>query len=148
MFWRRIKLLWMNHKVWFVGGVVMLILVILSIWGLANLESFFQQQIVFTLPWEIVQMVGYSVLGDWAYVHGAAIIFIDELDAIGQSRKFSAFGSQESDNTLNQLLVNMDGLANEEGGNVIIIGATNADENKLDPALVRPGRFDRKIQIT
>jgi len=83
-----------------------------------------------------------------AYVHGAAIIFIDELDAIGQSRKFSAFGSQESDNTLNQLLVNMDGLANEEGGNVIIIGATNADENKLDPALVRPGRFDRKIQIT
>jgi cell division protease FtsH len=83
-----------------------------------------------------------------AYVHGAAIIFIDELDAIGQARKFSAFGSQEGDSTLNQLLVNMDGLANDEGGNVIVIGATNADENKLDPALIRPGRFDRTIHIT
>src|SRR4051812_31561230 len=46
-----------------------------------------------------------------AYVHGSAIIFIDEMDAIGQSRKFSMFGSQESDTTLNQLLVNMDGLS-------------------------------------
>src|SRR5262249_11635286 len=83
-----------------------------------------------------------------AYVHGAAIIFIDELDAIGQGRKFSMFGSQESDSTLNQLLVNMDGLAKDEGGNVIVIGATNAAEGVLDPALLCPGRFDRRIQIS
>ena len=83
-----------------------------------------------------------------AYTEGAAIIFIDELDAIGQSRKFPMFGSQESDNTLNQLLVNMDGLGNEDGGNVIVIGATNAAEGVLDPALMRPGRFDRRIQIS
>ena len=269
MFWKRIKLLWMFQKIWFVVGILLFLLVLLSIWGLANLESFFQQQIVFTLPLEIVKMVGYSILGAWAfvflmyrvgmpmgqgtgkkirgadikvafsdviglteakreamevvalikdrtkirkiggkvirgllmvgppgcgktylakaiaheagvpffsiagsefvevfvgvgagrvrkifqkarsaaYVHGAAIIFIDELDAIAQHRKFSMFGSQESDNTLNQLLVNMDGLANEEGGNVIVIGATNADMAKLDPALLRPGRFDRHITI-
>ena len=270
MMWKRLRLMWINQKVWFILTVLMIILIILSIWGLANLESFFQQQIVFTLPLEIVKMVGYSLLGAWAfvflvyrigmplsqgsgrkvksdslkvsfkdviglseakreamevvalikdrakirkiggkvirgllmvgppgcgktylakaianeagvpffsiagsefvevfvgvgagrvrkifqkaksaaYVHGAAIIFIDELDAIGQSRKFSAFGGQESDNTLNQLLVNMDGLANEEGGNVIVIGATNADETRLDAALLRPGRFDRKIHIS
>jgi cell division protease FtsH len=270
MLWRRIKILWMNHKVWFIFTVAMIILVILSIMGLASLESFFQQQMIGTLPLEILKMVGYSFLGAWAfvflvyrvgmpmtagsgrkvkgqdikvtfkdviglteakreamevvalikdrakihkiggkvirgllmvgppgcgktyvakaiaheagvpffsiagsefvevfvgvgagrvrkifqkarsaaYVHGAAIIFIDELDAIGQSRKFSMFGSQESDNTLNQLLVNMDGLAADEGGNVIVIGATNADETRLDPALLRPGRFDRKIHIS
>ena len=51
----------------------------------------------------------------------SGIIFIDELDAIAQNRKFSAFGSQESDTTLNQLLVNMDGLSKDEGGNVIVI---------------------------
>jgi len=270
MFWKRIKVMWWNHKIWFILGVVMFILVILSIMGLASLESFFQQQILGTLPLEIIKMVGYSILGAWAfvvlvyrvgmpmsgnsgsavkasdikvtfndviglseakreamevvhlikdrakvkkiggkvirgllmvgppgcgktylakaiaheagvpffsiagsefvevfvgvgagrvrkifqkaksaaYIHGAAILFIDELDAIGQSRKFSAFGSSESDNTLNQLLVNMDGLARDEGGNVIVIGATNAAEGVLDPALMRPGRFDRRIQIT
>jgi len=57
------------------------------------------------------------------------------------------FGSQESDNTLNQLLVNMDGLAREDGGNLIVIGATNAAEGVLDPALLRPGRFDRRIRF-
>lgn len=270
MFWKRIKVMWWNHKIWFILGVVMFILVILSIMGLASLESFFQQQILGTLPLEIVKMIGYSILGAWAfvvlvyrvgmpmsgnsgsavkssdikigfndviglteakreamevvhlikdrakvkkiggkvirgllmvgppgcgktylakaiaheagvpffsiagsefvevfvgvgagrvrkifqkaksaaYIHGAAILFIDELDAIGQSRKFSMFGSSESDNTLNQLLVNMDGLAKDEGGNVIVIGATNAAEGVLDPALMRPGRFDRRIQIT
>jgi cell division protease FtsH len=270
MLFKRIRILWINHRAWFIIAVLAFILVLLSIWGLANLESFFQQQIIFTLPLEMVKMIGYSFIGAWAfvflvyrigmplsqgsgskvrgadvrvsfkdviglteakreamevvalikdrakirkiggkvirgllmvgppgcgktylakaianeagvpffsiagsefvevfvgvgagrvrkifqkarsaaYVHGAAIIFIDELDAIGQSRKFSAFGSQESDNTLNQLLVNMDGLANEEDGNVIVIGATNADETRLDPALLRPGRFDRKIHIS
>ncbi len=83
-----------------------------------------------------------------AYMHGSAIIFIDEMDAIGSQRRFSAFGSSESDNTLNQILVNMDGLDNEKGGSVIVIGATNAAEGVLDPALLRPGRFDRRINIT
>jgi len=83
-----------------------------------------------------------------AYLHGAAIIFIDELDAIGHQRRYSFMGSSESDNTLNQILVAMDGLDNERGGSVIVIGATNADLNVLDPALLRPGRFDRHINIS
>lgn len=82
-----------------------------------------------------------------AYMHGAAIVFIDELDAIGHQRRYSFMGSSESDNTLNQILVAMDGLDNERGGSVIVIGATNADLNVLDPALLRPGRFDRHINI-
>jgi cell division protease FtsH len=83
-----------------------------------------------------------------AYIHGAAIIFIDELDAIGRQRQFSFMGGQESDSTLNQLLVLMDGLGKELEGNVIVIGATNAADEVLDPALLRPGRFDRKIMIS
>jgi cell division protease FtsH len=83
-----------------------------------------------------------------AYIHGAAIIFIDELDAIGRQRQFSFMGGQESDSTLNQLLVLMDGLGRELDGNVIVIGATNAADEVLDPALLRPGRFDRKIMIS
>ncbi len=80
-----------------------------------------------------------------AYAHGACIIFLDELDVIGQSRKFSAFGSQEKDSTLNQLLVEMDGLTEQQP--IVVIGATNAAEGILDAAILRPGRFDRKIFI-
>lgn len=90
----------------------------------------------------------FEIARDQAYISGAAIIFIDELDALGRQRSFSFFGGQEHDSTLNQLLVCMDGLANEKGGNVIVIGATNASESTLDEALLRPGRFDRKIVIT
>jgi len=82
-----------------------------------------------------------------AYGHGASIIFIDELDAIGRQRSFSFMGGgQETNSTQNQLLVEMDGLK-EKDDNVIIIGATNAVEGVLDQALLRPGRFDRKIYI-
>ena len=82
-----------------------------------------------------------------AYGHGACIIFIDELDAIGRQRSFSFMGGgQETNSTQNQLLVEMDGLQEKEY-NVIIIGATNAAEGILDEALLRPGRFDRKIYI-
>lgn len=80
-----------------------------------------------------------------AYAHGACIVFLDELDVVGQSRKFSAFGSQEKDSTLNQLLVEMDGLNEQQP--VVVIGATNAAEGILDPALLRPGRFDRKLFV-
>ncbi|RKY36712.1 MAG: cell division protein FtsH [Candidatus Omnitrophota bacterium] len=82
----------------------------------------------------------------YAYSDGGCIIFIDEIDAVGRVRAFSWGGGQETNNTLNQLLVEMDGLQGEEG-DVIIIAATNADEGVLDQALLRPGRFDRKIYI-
>ncbi len=81
-----------------------------------------------------------------AYVEGGCIIFIDELDAVGAQRAVDrGFGGQtESNTTLNQLLIEMDGLK-EKDYNVIVIGATNAPETFLDPALLRPGRFDRKV---
>jgi len=81
-----------------------------------------------------------------AYAHGGAIVFIDEIDAIGRTRNFSFMSGQETNTTLNQLLVEMDGLQNEKE-NVVVIGATNTPEETLDPALLRPGRFDRKLYI-
>lgn len=82
-----------------------------------------------------------------AYGYGACIVFIDELDAIGRQRSFSFHGGgQETNTTQNQLLVEMDGLKDKEE-NVIIIGATNAAQDVLDPALLRAGRFDRKVYI-
>ncbi len=82
-----------------------------------------------------------------AYANGACIVFLDELDVIGRSRQFSFFGGGgETNSTQNQLLVEMDGLG-EKKENIIVIGATNSAESILDPALLRPGRFDRKIMI-
>ena len=82
-----------------------------------------------------------------AYGYGGCIIFIDEIDAIGRSRSFSFMGGQETNSTLNQLLAEMDGLKGKEE-NIVVIGATNAKEQHLDQALLRPGRFDRKIMVT
>jgi len=78
-------------------------------------------------------------------VSAARIIFIDEIDAVGRSR-FSGIGGghDEREQTLNALLVEMDGFESREG--VIIIAATNRPD-VLDPALLRPGRFDRQIVI-
>lgn len=84
---------------------------------------------------------------DLAYGYGGSIIFIDEIDAIGRSRTFSFMGGQETNSTLNQLLAEMDGLKGKEE-NIVVIGATNAFEQHLDQALLRPGRFDRKLMIT
>lgn len=82
-----------------------------------------------------------------AYGYGACIVFIDELDAIGRQRTFSFFGGGgETNATQNQLLVEIDGLKDKDY-NIIVIGATNASEDVLDPALLRPGRFDRKVYI-
>lgn len=83
-----------------------------------------------------------------AYTEGGCIIFIDELDAVGAQRAVDrGFGGQtESNTTLNQLLIEMDGLK-EKNYNVVLIGATNAPESFLDRALLRPGRFDRKIFV-
>ncbi len=81
-----------------------------------------------------------------AYGFGGAIIFIDELDAMGRTRTFNQFGGAETNTTQNQLLVEMDGLESHQE-NIIVIAATNAPEDVLDPALLRPGRFDRKVYI-
>lgn len=82
-----------------------------------------------------------------AYGYGGCIIFIDELDAIGRHRLFSfGGGGEETNSTLNQLLVEMDGMQ-DSNYDIIVIGATNAPEDAMDPALQRPGRFDRKIYI-
>ncbi len=78
--------------------------------------------------------------------HEAAIVFIDELDALGRARTAGFAGGQEGNQTLNQFLVELDGFTSREGGMVITIGATNLEET-LDPALLRPGRFDRKIHV-
>jgi cell division protease FtsH len=73
------------------------------------------------------------------------IIFIDELDAIGKARGVNTFGgNDEREQTLNQLLVEMDGFESNKG--VIIMSATNRPEI-LDPALLRPGRFDRQVLL-
>lgn len=72
------------------------------------------------------------------------IIFIDELDAIGKSRVNNLGGNDEREQTLNQLLVEMDGFDNEKG--LIILAATNRPDI-LDPALLRPGRFDRQVVV-
>ncbi|MFC1674455.1 AAA family ATPase [Candidatus Omnitrophota bacterium] len=83
-----------------------------------------------------------------AYSDGGCIIFIDELDAVGAQRAADrGFGGQrESNTTLNQLLIEMDGLK-EKDYNIVVIGATNAPESFLDQALLRAGRFDRKIYV-
>src|SRR6202165_3490435 len=74
--------------------------------------------------------------------HEPAIIFIDELDAVGGRRGMDISG--EKDQTLNQLLVEMDGFSTS--GRVVVIAASNLLE-KLDPALLRPGRFDRQVFV-
>jgi cell division protease FtsH len=82
-----------------------------------------------------------------AYGYGGCIVFIDELDAIARKRVFSVFGgTEETNSTQNQLLAEMDGLQ-EKDEPVVVIGATNAPEDNLDRALLRPGRFDRKLYI-
>ena len=72
------------------------------------------------------------------------ILFIDEIDAIGQKRSTHSYNDQDREQTLNQLLIEMDGFANDTG--IIVIGATNRAD-MLDNALLRPGRFDRQVYI-
>lgn len=100
---------------------------------------------------EFVQMfvgMGASKVRDLfkeAKANSPCIIFIDEIDAIGKKRDTSGFGSNdEREQTLNQLLSEMDGFEGTEG--VVILAATNRPEI-LDPALTRPGRFDRQIAV-
>jgi len=76
--------------------------------------------------------------------HSPGIIFIDEIDAIGRTRSGGLIGNEERDQALNQLLVEMDGFDTNE--TVIVLAATNRLD-VLDPALLRPGRFDRHITV-
>jgi cell division protease FtsH len=77
--------------------------------------------------------------------HAPAIIFIDELDAIGRARgQFAIGGSNEQEQTLNQILTEMDGFSSRAG--VIVLAATNQPD-VLDKALLRPGRFDRRVVV-
>lgn len=86
-------------------------------------------------------------LFEQAKKNAPCIIFIDELDAIGKSRASGAFfsGNDEREQTLNQLLTEMDGFAAGDA-TVIVLAATNRPET-LDPALLRPGRFDRQVLV-
>ncbi len=79
-----------------------------------------------------------------AQQHAPCIVFIDEIDAIGKKRNGQIGGNDEREQTLNQLLTEMDGF--EENTGVIILAATNRPES-LDSALLRPGRFDRRVPV-
>ncbi|MGB2952895.1 MAG: ATP-dependent zinc metalloprotease FtsH [Gaiellaceae bacterium] len=83
-------------------------------------------------------------LFETARKHAPAIVFIDELDAVGAARTGHGF-NREQDQTLNQLLVELDGF--EKADQVVVMGASNRLQD-LDPALLRPGRFDRQILVS
>jgi len=84
-------------------------------------------------------------LFDQAKRHSPCIVFVDEIDAVGRQRGAGLGGSHdEREQTLNQMLVEMDGFDTDT--NVIIIAATNRPDI-LDPALLRPGRFDRRVTL-
>jgi cell division protease FtsH len=76
--------------------------------------------------------------------HTSCIVFIDELDAVGRNRGGNSLSHEEREQTLNQLLVEMDGFTQSDS--VIIVAATNR-QDILDPALLRPGRFDRQVVV-
>ena len=76
--------------------------------------------------------------------HKSCIVFIDELDAVGRSRGGNSLSHEEREQTLNQLLVEMDGFEPHQG--IVVIAATNR-QDILDPALLRPGRFDRQVTV-
>jgi cell division protease FtsH len=76
--------------------------------------------------------------------HTSCIVFIDELDAVGRSRGGNSLSHEEREQTLNQLLVEMDGFESHKG--IVVVAATNR-QDILDPALLRPGRFDRQVTV-
>ena len=83
-------------------------------------------------------------------IHGGCIIFIDEIDSVARPRGGGGFnvGAETAHNaTINQLLTDMDGIKQTDN-NIVVIAATNVDESQLDPALMRAGRFGRKIYVS
>jgi cell division protease FtsH len=84
-------------------------------------------------------------LFDQAKRHSPCIVFVDEIDAVGRQRGFGIGGGHdEREQTLNQILVEMDGF--DKNTNVVVVAATNRPD-VLDPALLRPGRFDRRVTL-
>ncbi|HCI45518.1 MAG TPA: hypothetical protein DE315_08330 [Candidatus Omnitrophica bacterium] len=87
-----------------------------------------------------------------ARIHGGCIIFIDEIDAFARERaskrELPSLSSADTSHnaTINQFLMEMDGLRNNEN-NILVLAATNVEEDELDPAIMRSGRFDRKIRV-
>ncbi|CBH10735.1 ATP-dependent zinc metallopeptidase, putative [Trypanosoma brucei gambiense DAL972] len=76
------------------------------------------------------------------------IVYIDEIDAIGLKRTGAGIGEkQEQEHTLNELLTQLDGFSSSRRGDVMILASSNVSQEQLDPALVRPGRFDRIIHV-
>src|ERR671923_241808 len=92
--------------------------------------------IIAYLLWRTVQLM--------PRVKPPEIVFIDELDAVGTARTGGGF-NREQDQTLNQLLVELDGF--DERAQVVVMGASNRIQD-LDPALLRPGRFDRQLLVS
>jgi cell division protease FtsH len=84
----------------------------------------------------------------YAKTHGGCLIFIDEVDAIARARSADTGmgGNSEHNSTVNQFLTELDGMREQE--NIVVIAATNVSERELDPALMRPGRFDRKLYVS
>jgi len=68
MLWKRLKILWWNHKFWFITGLVTVVLIVLTIIGLSSMESFFAQQIIGQLPLELLKVIAYSAVGALFYV--------------------------------------------------------------------------------
>jgi cell division protease FtsH len=97
---------------------------------------------------EMIVGVGAARVRDFfkqAREHAPAIVFVDELDSIGRARGQQVFGgSSEQEQTLNQILTEMDGFSSREG--IIVLAATNQPD-VLDKALLRPGRFDRRVVV-
>jgi cell division protease FtsH len=85
-----------------------------------------------------------------AEIHGGCLVFIDEIDSFARPRTSDAMGNVGAETahnaTINQLLADMDGIK-QKAANIVVIAATNVSEDDLDPALMRAGRFDRKIYI-
>jgi cell division protease FtsH len=84
-----------------------------------------------------------------AELHGGCLIFIDEIDSFARPRRedMGFGGTMDHNATINQFLTELDGLRKTEN-NIVVLAATNVPENELDPAIMRAGRFDRKIYIT
>ncbi len=113
--------------------------------GEANVPSSrFRGRILWRCSWAWVPP-GFETCSSRARKMRRCIIFIDEIDAVGRHRGAGLGGGHdEREQTLNQLLVEMDGFETNEG--VILISATNRPD-VLDPALLRPGRFDRQVVV-
>ncbi len=116
-----------------------------AIAGESGANFYFQSASAFVEMWTGLGAARIRKLFSTARANQPAIVFIDELDAVGSKRGGGGGNNREHDQTLNQLLVELDGFDNRD--RLVVIAASNLLEN-LDPALLRPGRFDRHVLIS